>query len=83
MTFIRSGTLKWVNALSWSGKDAWQSTTRDLVMLDGFMEGYVRRDSKLSVWWINRAGHSVSLRRDTKIFTSKCTARTIEKYPVH
>ncbi len=55
------GTLRWVRRLQWPGAEDWKALPREPVIGEADkMEGYVKKNERLSLWWVNHAGHSVS-----------------------
>lgn len=53
------GTLQWVDRLKWPGSSLWKSASREPLIINGAIEGYVKSAGKLHFYWINRAGHMV------------------------
>jgi len=71
---ILSGTVAWVDRLRWPLADAWKkSTPRQTFVVNGKVEGFVKKAKTFSMYWINRAGHMVSTviqRRNLESFTA-------------
>lgn len=57
------GTINWVNNLRWPKKHEWQNASRTAISVNGFNEGYRKSAGNLVLYWVNRAGHSVSLNK--------------------
>lgn len=55
------GTVEWVNKVNWTGTGDYKNAQRQVVSMDGFLEGYVKKYGKFALYWINRAGHMVPL----------------------
>jgi len=56
-----SAQVIWAEAMNWPGQSGWLNARRDAFTIDGLTEGYIKRSGLFSFWWLNRAGHSVSL----------------------
>lgn len=52
-------TLRWVDRLKWPGSSKWKSASREPLVIDGMVEGWVKNSGKLHFYWINKAGHMV------------------------
>lgn len=57
--FLNLGTVKWVNELRWNGSENWKTVTRQPIVVNGIIEGFVKEADNLTFWWVNRAGHMV------------------------
>lgn len=53
------GTVKWVDALRWPGKQGYVNSFRNGLGVNGVLEGYTKIYDKFSMYWVNRAGHMV------------------------
>lgn len=53
------GTVHWIDKLRWKGAEAWQTAERDAIVLNGYIEGYVKKFGNLYLYWVLRAGHMV------------------------
>lgn len=53
------GTVKWVDALQWTGKDGYVNKQRQSMVVNGIIEGYEKTYSTFGMFWVNRAGHMV------------------------
>lgn len=53
--------MKWVDKLKWPGRENYKNSTRKFLVVDGIVEGYKKEFGNLKMYWINRAGHVVSL----------------------
>ncbi|XP_026283650.2 retinoid-inducible serine carboxypeptidase-like isoform X1 [Frankliniella occidentalis] len=54
------GTLAWVERLHWKMGDFWvNQATREPLVVDNIIEGFVKDTSRLAFYWISRAGHMV------------------------
>lgn len=53
------GTVKWVDDLQWKGGKKWFRAKREALIVNGTIEGYVKRVGNLVFYWVNRAGHMV------------------------
>lgn len=51
------GTLRWVEKLQWPGREGYLDAPREGIGHEGVLEGYEKCYGKLSMYWINRAGH--------------------------
>ncbi|CAJ0940086.1 unnamed protein product, partial [Mesorhabditis belari] len=55
------GTEMWVNRLTWTGMQGWNTSTRTRFGTKSFpLAGYVKRYGNFQFWWILRAGHMVA-----------------------
>ena len=50
--------------MSWKNSNVWKNSERVPIVVNGVIEGYKKRSGNLAFYWINRAGHSVSLEYD-------------------
>ncbi|XP_055707384.1 retinoid-inducible serine carboxypeptidase-like [Phlebotomus papatasi] len=53
------GTLRWVERLHWPGKQNFLSSERKAIVVNEIHEGYARKYSSLSFYWVLRAGHMI------------------------
>ncbi|XP_056635824.1 retinoid-inducible serine carboxypeptidase-like [Diorhabda sublineata] len=53
------GTANWINRLNFEGKSSWDQSKRIPFNINGYMEGYVRKNDKFAFYWVNNAGHMV------------------------
>ncbi|KAK6630777.1 hypothetical protein RUM44_002946 [Polyplax serrata] len=53
------GTVHWIDKLRWKGAEAWQTAERDAIVLNGYIEGYVKKFGNLYLYWVLRAGHMI------------------------
>ncbi|XP_058827051.1 retinoid-inducible serine carboxypeptidase-like [Topomyia yanbarensis] len=53
------GTVRWVEKLRWPGHSGYISAPRMGIGSSGILEGYTKSYGKLSMYWVNRAGHMV------------------------
>lgn len=54
------GTVLWVDRLKWPGAQTWNSVaSRNPLIINGFIEGYVKQVDNLALYWVDRAGHMV------------------------
>ncbi|KAL1403332.1 hypothetical protein pipiens_019414 [Culex pipiens pipiens] len=51
------GTVRWVENLRWPGREDYLAAPRVGMGSLGILEGYEKRFDRLSMYWINRAGH--------------------------
>jgi len=51
------GTVAWINNMQWSGLESYKNSRRETIVVDGYIEGYLRKHENFYVYWINRAGH--------------------------
>ena len=56
------GTYRWIENMQWSGKPAFDMTSRDPIYITAYtaQAGYVQRSGQFSVFTILRSGHMVS-----------------------
>jgi len=54
-----TGTLDWMQKLTWPSFKDWQSATRVPVMSDGIVVGFKKSYTNLQFWTILAAGHMV------------------------
>lgn len=54
------GTVKWVDNLQWPNKNNYIATERRALKFENFVEGFVKSVDNFAMYWVNRAGHSVS-----------------------
>lgn len=54
------GTVKWIENLRWKNKNRYNAAERHAIKRGGSLEGYVKSAGNFCMYWINRAGHSVS-----------------------
>ncbi|XP_051159103.1 retinoid-inducible serine carboxypeptidase-like isoform X2 [Leptopilina boulardi] len=52
------GTFKWVKNLSWNNSAEWLAARREPLIINDFIEGYVKSYGNLRMYWVNRAGHA-------------------------
>lgn len=57
--FVSTGQLEWINNLQWSGQTQFLSQPRQLIVVNGLLEGYARASDRLQFFWMNVAGQSV------------------------
>ncbi|XP_072393591.1 retinoid-inducible serine carboxypeptidase-like [Diabrotica undecimpunctata] len=53
------GTLKWINNISFKDKDLWKKSERKPFVVNGIIEGFVKKYRNFGLYWVNRAGHMV------------------------
>ncbi|XP_012255519.2 retinoid-inducible serine carboxypeptidase-like [Athalia rosae] len=53
------GTLLWVERLQWPNAARWHASSRDPLVVDSVIEGYVKKYDNFKMYWINRSGHMV------------------------
>ncbi|XP_015598359.1 retinoid-inducible serine carboxypeptidase [Cephus cinctus] len=53
------GTLLWVERLKWRNASDWKSASRDPLIVDNVIEGYIKQYGNLKMYWIDRSGHMV------------------------
>ncbi|XP_046739172.1 retinoid-inducible serine carboxypeptidase-like [Diprion similis] len=53
------GTILWVERLKWPNATQWLNSSRDPLVIDSVIEGYVKQDNNFKLYWINRSGHMV------------------------
>lgn len=51
------GTVEWINRLPWKGLEEYKKAERTAVIVDGYIEAYLRQHGNFYVYWFNRAGH--------------------------
>lgn len=51
------GTVEWVNNMQWSGLEDYRESPRHSIVVDGYIEAYLRQHKNFYMYWINRAGH--------------------------
>lgn len=57
-----AGTVAWAERLQWQMADFWvKQAIRTPLDVDGIVEGFVKSAGNFYFYWINRAGHMVSL----------------------
>ena len=61
-----AGTHIWVENLKWTNANEWRAAPRKLLLVNDVIEGYVKQYRNLKMFWINRAGHTVSHNAWTK-----------------
>lgn len=62
------GTMTWINKLVWPGATEWRNANRVPITINEINEGYFKSTDNFRFFWINRAGHSVSLLPRSSIF---------------
>ncbi|KAJ3666895.1 hypothetical protein Zmor_002320 [Zophobas morio] len=55
------GTIKWVDNLEFKDSILWKTSERSAMIVDNIVEGYYKKLGNLAVYWVNRAGHMVSI----------------------
>ena len=45
--------------MKWKELSDWKKSERKPLVVDGIIEGYLKRRGKFAFYWINRAGHKV------------------------
>ncbi|GBP20462.1 Retinoid-inducible serine carboxypeptidase [Eumeta japonica] len=55
------GQLLWIEDLEWSVQNNFIGNSREVIAIEGLVEGYVRASDRLHFYWMNAAGHSVPL----------------------
>ncbi|CAG9833773.1 unnamed protein product [Diabrotica balteata] len=53
------GTLKWVEDISFKGKDEWKDAPRLIMSENNKRQGYYKRSGQFAFYWVNNAGHMV------------------------
>lgn len=56
-----------MDRLKWKGSSQWKDAPRTALAVNGVNEGYVKKLGNLAFYWVNRAGHMVSLAKKNKI----------------
>ena len=51
--------LRWIENMKWKKLDDWKMSVRSPLVVNGIIEGYVKRTDNFAFYWINRAGHMV------------------------
>lgn len=55
------GTVNWVEHLQWPGANEFRLSERKFIGVNNILEGYYKNYEKLTLFWVNRAGHSVAV----------------------
>lgn len=55
------GTIVWMDKMRWKKSKEWPQVPRKEIVINNYIEGYVKNLDKLSLYWIHRAGHMVGL----------------------
>lgn len=45
--------------MSWKDATSWKNAVRNPIMADDIIEGFVKGNDRLKMYWVNRAGHMV------------------------
>ncbi|XP_051159108.1 retinoid-inducible serine carboxypeptidase-like isoform X2 [Leptopilina boulardi] len=61
------GTLQWISNLFWKDSTKWLAANREPLLINGFIEGYVKGYGNLKMYWVNRAGHVITIDNPTAI----------------
>lgn len=63
LTYFHSdlGQLAWINRLNWRNKMEFTNAPRTTTWVNNTMEGYLKKGGGLWFYWLNVAGHSVSI----------------------
>lgn len=53
------GTVNWIDKMNWTDKLNYVAAPRDAITVNDILEGYYKESGNFTMFWINRAGHSV------------------------
>lgn len=55
------GVLKWIENVNWPGAENFRESKREPIVVNNVLEGYYRDHENLSIFWVNRAGHTIAI----------------------
>ena len=59
------GTVEWVDKMNWVGAKKWKTAPRKSLVVNKYVEGYVKNVGNLYLYWVHRAGHMVIIKIKT------------------
>ncbi|XP_043478946.1 retinoid-inducible serine carboxypeptidase-like [Leptopilina heterotoma] len=55
------GTLHWVENLKWKNSSEWIAARKEPLIINNSLEGYVKAYGNLRMYWVERAGHVITV----------------------